>query len=243
MTYDLARKVIVLVTDNVAAGAQETWTWDGTNWTNRGVVPFLGFNSNVAFDPDTGDDVVYVGETEPCTQAGHFSYCTQRDQTWSWDGSGWSQAPAHDDPQPGGGYVTSYDPATHQLVMFGGYVMGDGTTNTGFFFSSPATSSVSPTRIAGANRQATAVAVSQSAFPTNGSASAVVLARADVFADALAGGPLAAAKHAPLLLTSSGALDPLTKAEIQRVLAPGGAVYLLGGSGALSDAVAAAITA
>jgi putative cell wall-binding protein len=98
-------------------------------------------------------------------------------------------------------------------------------------------------RLAGANRQATAVAASIAQFPTTGSASAVVLARADTFADALAGGPLAAAKHAPLLLTSSTSLDDLTKAEIQRVLPAGGTVYLLGGTSALSDAVAASVTA
>jgi len=69
------------------------------------------------------------------------------------------------------------------------------------------------------------------------------LARADDFADALAGGPLAAAKHAPLLLTSSGSLDAVTSAEIQRVLPKGGTVYLLGGASALSNAVPTAITA
>ena len=102
---------------------------------------------------------------------------------------------------------------------------------------------MTPSRLSGADRQSTAVAVSASAFPNAGSASALVLARADQFADALAGGPLAAAKHAPLLLTSSGSLDAVTSAEIQRVLPKGGTVYLLGGTSALSDAVANAITA
>jgi putative cell wall-binding protein len=53
---------------------------------------------------------------------------------------------------------------------------------------------------------------------------------------------LAAAKDGPLLLTSSGSLDVVTSAEIQRVLPKGGTVYLLGGTSALSDAVSAAIT-
>jgi putative cell wall-binding protein len=92
-------------------------------------------------------------------------------------------------------------------------------------------------RLAGANRDATAVAVSQAAFPTAGSASAVVLARNDVFADALAGGPLAAADHGPLLLTSPGSLDPATQGELGRVLPSGGTVYVLGGTGAISSGV------
>ena len=101
----------------------------------------------------------------------------------------------------------------------------------------------SPTRVSGTDRESTAVAVSQSAFPSGGTAPAVVLARADAFPDALAGGPLAAAKHAPLLLTSSGSLDTVTKAEIQRVLKPGGTVYLLGGTAALSASVSSAVSA
>ena len=70
-----------------------------------------------------------------------------------------------------------------------------------------------------------------------------MLARDDVFADALAGGPLAAATHGPLLLTSPGSLDPVTKAELQRVLPTGRTVYLLGGVAALPDSVASEVAA
>jgi putative cell wall-binding protein len=45
------------------------------------------------------------------------------------------------------------------------------------------------------------------------------------------------------LLTSSGSLDAVTAAEIERVLPKGRTVYLLGGTSALSDAVANAISA
>jgi hypothetical protein len=96
-------------------------------------------------------------------------------------------------------------------------------------------------RIAGADRVATAVAASEWAFPQPGSGSAVVLSRSDQFADALAGTPLAVAKHGPLLLTGSAALDPRALAEIRRVLPPGGPVYLLGGPVALAPAVASAL--
>jgi putative cell wall-binding protein len=83
---------------------------------------------------------------------------------------------------------------------------------------------------------ATAVAVSQQAFPGAGSAASVVLARADTFPDALAGAPLAAKKGGPLLLTATDALDSRTEAEIKRVLGAGKTVYLLGN--ALTNAVA-----
>ena len=101
----------------------------------------------------------------------------------------------------------------------------------------------SVTRLAGADRIGTAIAVSTDLYPQSSSAGAVVLTRSDGFADALAGTPLAAAKHAPLLLTPAGApLDLGVAAEIGRVLAPGGTVMILGGPNAISPAVDAALS-
>ena len=97
------------------------------------------------------------------------------------------------------------------------------------------------TRFFGADRIATAVAISQASFPAP--AEAVVLARADVFADALAGAPLATARSAPILLTQSDALDTRVSDELQRVLPAGKTVYVLGGASALNDTVIQALQA
>lgn len=94
-------------------------------------------------------------------------------------------------------------------------------------------------RIAGDNRYETAVEISQKGFAEAGSASAVVLARSDDYADALAGAPLAAHVGGPLLLTPSGVLQNDTKAEIERVLAEDGTVYVLGGEAAIGADVVA----
>ena len=69
-------------------------------------------------------------------------------------------------------------------------------------------------------------------------AESVVLARSTDFADALAGTPLAVEVGAPMLLTPSAGLDARVLAEIERILEPGGTVHLLGGTAALSAAVA-----
>jgi hypothetical protein len=90
-------------------------------------------------------------------------------------------------------------------------------------------------RVAGDDRIATAVAASREAFADG--TDAVVLARADKFADGLAGVPLARAEDAPLLLTHSDRLDERVASELQRALAGGGRVYLLGGGAALNQAV------
>ncbi|MFC4016775.1 cell wall-binding repeat-containing protein [Micromonospora sp. GCM10011542] len=105
-------------------------------------------------------------------------------------------------------------------------------------------------RLAGQTRFTTATAVSQSHWKTatnsgdtREQAQAVVLSRSDTFADALGGSALAAAKRGPLLMTTPTALAPATQAELQRVLAPGRTVYLLGGTGALSVGVENSIRA
>jgi putative cell wall-binding protein len=69
----------------------------------------------------------------------------------------------------------------------------------------------------------------------------VVASNAD-FADALAGGPLAFAKGAPLLITTPDALDPAVNTEIKRVLPPLGTVYVLGGTTAVSSSVDSTLT-
>lgn len=98
-------------------------------------------------------------------------------------------------------------------------------------------------RIAGADRVATAVGVSADQFSAPDSATVAVLARADDFADALAGAALAGAKHGPVLLTARTGLSSATRDELTRALPPGATVYLLGGASALSQQVEADVTA
>ena len=96
--------------------------------------------------------------------------------------------------------------------------------------------------LGGPDRIDTAILISKNSFPTAGSAQAVVLARADLFPDALAGAPLAVAKGGPLELTSlSGPsfIDPRTVTEIQRVLSTGKTIFVLGGTAAIADNVVA----
>jgi ell wall binding domain 2 (CWB2) len=123
---------------------------------------------------------------------------------------------------------------------------------------SPTTTTTSPPppttiRLAGIDRIATAIAISQQSFPpaalaaseqrrlasTSSTAGSVVLVSADDahLADGLVAAPLAVARDGPVLLTGSTSLDPRTEAEIRRVLPAGQTVYLLGGEAALGPAV------
>jgi putative cell wall-binding protein len=93
-------------------------------------------------------------------------------------------------------------------------------------------------RVAGPDRIATAVAVSQRSFTR---ASRAVLARADDFPDALAASALAAEVEGPVMLTGRGALAPAVADELARLGTT--EVYLVGGSAALSVQVASDLQA
>jgi putative cell wall-binding protein len=88
------------------------------------------------------------------------------------------------------------------------------------------------TRIAGGDRYATAAAVSRSAFE---SARIVYLAVGASYPEAVAAGPIAALRGAPVLLTRTDLLPAETRTEIQRLGAT--QVVILGGTGAVSSSV------
>ena len=125
MVYDPVRQVTVLFGGAVgsATGAtayNDTWEWDGTNWTQMqpaaspppryaGVMVFDSLH-NVAvlfggYDPylATGDDVAsYINDT------------------WTWDGTNWTQQSPATSPGPRAWASMSYDSIRNVSVVFGG---------------------------------------------------------------------------------------------------------------------------
>jgi hypothetical protein len=98
------------------------------------------------------------------------------------------------------------------------------------------------TRISGDNPIDLAINLSRSAFP-NGGAPVVVLGRSDNLVDEFVATPLVSLTNASLLLTPPSELDARTLAEIKRVLASNGRVYVLGGDQAINPVVVAALNA
>jgi putative cell wall-binding protein/peptidoglycan/xylan/chitin deacetylase (PgdA/CDA1 family) len=93
-------------------------------------------------------------------------------------------------------------------------------------------------RLAGADRYATAAAVVHDAFA---SASVVYVATGEAFPDALSGGAGAAAQGAPLLLVRGSSIPGPTVTELQR-LRPS-TIVVVGGTGVVSAAVESALHA
>ena len=98
---------------------------------------------------------------------------------------------------------------------------------------------VATERLSGADRYATAVAVTQRLFPA-GPAPVVYLASGQDFPDALAAGPAASRLGGAVLLTQFAAIPPVVEAELVR-LAPS-RVVVAGGPGVVSDAVLARLS-
>ena len=137
--------------------------------------------------------------------------------------------------------------------LAGGIVVG--ATAIGLFSTSALAAGPKPvTRLAGGDRIATAVAISQQEFPTDHSAGNVILTAAYTFPDAMSAGPLGKYLDAPVLLTSPGLLSPATLTEIERVMpaptstsgtttsgcststpTPAHAVYVVGGDAAIAQ--------
>lgn len=88
-------------------------------------------------------------------------------------------------------------------------------------------------RLAGSDRDLTAIAVAQRGWPTG--ADTVVLARDDDFPDALAGTPLAYKYNAPILLTNPSRLTPAVETELDRLRPQ--KVFILGSAQALSGGI------
>jgi hypothetical protein len=92
----------------------DTWSWDGTTWTQLQLSqhPTLRFAVG-AFDPTISKLVVY-GLTSDLKTA----------QTWTWDGS-WQQVTGGPSPTRRVSSALAYDPSSHTVILFGGRALED----------------------------------------------------------------------------------------------------------------------
>ncbi len=122
MAYDEAHHDLVLVTATWNAGRPpaarpgETWTFDGTTWTEQetltnttGGVDF----SSMTYDPAYGQVMTYGG-----FDVSHGNAVLTN--PWSWNGSTWQQVTLSPAPTARVLAASTYDAATGQLVLFGG---------------------------------------------------------------------------------------------------------------------------
>ncbi len=113
MTYDAVRQNILVFGGD---DKSETWTWDGTDWTQRmpPVSPPYRQYGGQAFDAARGVTVLSGGWQHDTT--------TQLADTWTWDGTTWTeQHPAH--PLPlGDSMACAFDSFRSEVVCAGGFI-------------------------------------------------------------------------------------------------------------------------
>jgi hypothetical protein len=116
MAYDAADGQVVLFGGELLYGPHyqqrlgDTWTWDGSTWTKRFPVHSPSPRASgysMGYDSTTGQ-VVLVGGSQ---EGGVYL-----NDTWTWDGTDWTQQhPAHSPPY--GGSIVDYPPG-HEAVLF-----------------------------------------------------------------------------------------------------------------------------
>ena len=97
MAYDDATGQVVLFGGRAQGAAYgDTWTWDGTDWTQQHPAHSPPPGSEMGMAYDAGDGLVVLFD--------------QDQETWTWDGTDWTrQHPAHLPPGQNDGIALAYD--------------------------------------------------------------------------------------------------------------------------------------
>jgi uncharacterized protein (TIGR03437 family) len=116
MAYDPVHGQMILfggVVGNNFSFLNDTWVWDGTNWTEvfPQTSPPARFGHQMAYDSAHGKIVMFGGATSSLIYG----------DTWLWDGSNWTQAPGVIGPPARYNYAMAYDISEGQAVIFGGF--------------------------------------------------------------------------------------------------------------------------
>lgn len=133
MVYDQATNEVVLFGGNNSSGdLNDTWVWDGTTWTqvsdsgDPGCLtactsgPSGRAHASMTYDAATGNVVLFGGT----------SLVSDFNDTWTWNGSSWTQLSPSSSPLPRHGASIAYDSTSRSVVLFGGNSSGTDLNDT-----------------------------------------------------------------------------------------------------------------
>lgn len=97
----------------------DTWTWDGTDWTQRtpAHTPPVRELEVLAYDPALSVSVMLGG----FINSENIQTDVRRNDTWEWNGSDWSQVTTATRPDAEPGASMAYQASSDSLVLFGSY--------------------------------------------------------------------------------------------------------------------------
>lgn len=121
VTFDASRQRVPLFGGETADGGalSDTWSWDGTDWTQP---------SDMG-PPRVGAGMVFDAARERVVLVGGFPAPGALTDTWEWDGAEWTQL-ADTGPDARALHALAYDAGRKHVVLFGGLgtainVLGD----------------------------------------------------------------------------------------------------------------------
>lgn len=131
MAYDEVRHETVLAggTRSSTTLDPSTWIWDGSAWTARTVATQMTPENDrvMIFDPDHAE-VVAFGGSHP--NPSNTSMTVYANETWTWNGTTWTNENPAQSPSPRDRAAAAYDRANHQLVLFGGFTAAGWSVET-----------------------------------------------------------------------------------------------------------------
>lgn len=114
-----------------SAPVDETWTWDGRSWTEARLAtrPAPRTGALMAYDPSRKVVLMFGGTGKG---AAARSAPVQLNDTWTWNGSKWTQQhPAHSPSLGGGGWPSTMgsDSSSGSILLFGFVMSSSGSIN------------------------------------------------------------------------------------------------------------------
>ena len=118
--YDVGRGVTILFgghnNDAAAPYLNDTWAWNGTNWTHLtpSTSPPARYEHSMAYDSNRGVIVLFGGGYHDGT------HWVLLNDTWEWNGTTWVQQNPATSPSTRYAHAMAYDSARGRTVLFGG---------------------------------------------------------------------------------------------------------------------------
>ncbi len=117
MAYDPVHQVVVLfggLIPDQAEGreANDTWTWDGSDWTEMDAGPGPPSKRQGLSVITAGDRIILFG--------GHVANALYFGDAWSWDGKTWYRVDIGPGPPGRGAAAVAWNPIDSSLFVFGG---------------------------------------------------------------------------------------------------------------------------
>jgi hypothetical protein len=116
IAYDAAERSMVLFGGALGTSVfGDTWTWDGI-WRPKlpATSPSPRQGPAMAFDGAAGNVVLFGGSVVPFVKGAAFG------DTWTWDGTNWTQQFPRVSPSPRLWATMVYDPVNQAVLLFGG---------------------------------------------------------------------------------------------------------------------------